>query len=126
MSEQKHYKYGGHVTLNMAEFKKRMLEATFPQKDIKVKNVEFLVPVKVTYTSEGNEYKATGHIDFAKQEAYFDGFADNMKDAIFNFLKDANTLPEDDFSLSPDEVKELLDSAESRMAEQMKKGENNG
>jgi hypothetical protein len=122
MSEQKHFKYDGHVELKMSELKKRMSEV--PKQGIKVKDVEFLVPVKVTYETPNNgPFEVMGHIDFARQTSFFEGFGEEMRKSIFDYLKEATTLPENNFALDGDEVKKAMEEADRQLKEHTKKGD---
>ena len=80
---------------------------------IEIKQVQFLVPIRVVYTVDGVEMVAEGNANIATQQVFLDRSQEHpwVAEMVFPFLRNANTLPEDNFEAG-EEVYEQADRAQ--------------
>lgn len=97
--EQKHFSYEGNINMT-----------TRPNK-VKVTQVEFLTPARVTAEINGEPRTMVVSVDIINRKAYDDKGVSVVSDALFEHLDEINTLP-DDFFAAPEEVYEKAAEAE--------------
>lgn len=80
---------------------------------IEIKQVQFLVPIRVLYTSDGTEMVAEGTANIATQEVFLDRQQEHpwVADMVFLFLGQANATIQDQFE-ADDEVYEQANKAQ--------------
>lgn len=102
MSEQKHFKYEGNVNLSP--------QGQVPIENITVKDVRFLMPVRIDMDIDGKVVPVFASMDLAHKEVYFDWVwlnDDVMKEKVFEYLRIKNTLPEDQYGADEDTYTEI-------------------
>ena len=110
MSEQKHYRYEGHIQNNSKP------------KSVKIKSVSFLTPARVKAEIDGKELEITIAVDIVNRKIYDDSGESVLSQEIFDFLDDVNSLPEDFFEAPSDiydqaaQAKQEHDSVKERMS----------
>lgn len=95
MAEQKHFHYEGNVTLDSSQRDQR-----FAPKEVKVKKVRFLVPVRIDMDVDGQSITANADMDLANQELFFEaGWLDfdSVKSSVFDHIRATTLLPEDKY-----------------------------
>lgn len=100
MTDQKHFKYEGNVTLNK------------PEREIVVEDVVFLTPAKISVLIDNVKRSYMASVDIINRKVYVENGDDFLTDAVFDHLDQINILPEDFFA-APDEVTAEADKAEA-------------
>ena len=87
--EQKDFSYEGHAVFKIPE--------------IEIKEVKFLIPVKVSYQANGEWLTVLGQIDMANKNGYFNSHYDKeLTQKIFEFIESSSKLPEDMYEVDED------------------------
>jgi len=117
--EQKHFKYEGNAKLKVGK----------TPDEVKIKGVEFFVPVRVYMEVDGKSVHEMAHMDYANKRLFFDNNSLNtqeIKDDVFNFLLNVTSQPVDMFEAG-NEVYDEVDRVyeEHEKMKQVKESEQN-
>jgi hypothetical protein len=96
MSEQKHFSYEGHFTVQKPDYAAAEIES-----------VEFMVPVRVVVKHKGGRKETlNGHVNWADQKAYFDTSDDvQFANNVFAFMQGKLAVPADLYA-APEDIRE--------------------
>jgi hypothetical protein len=118
MADSQHFSYEGNVHINEVRDP--------PPVDVKIQEVEFLNPARITVKSGNDTRSFMVSVDIINRKVYDSKGNLFLSDEVFEFLDAVNSLPEDFFE-APQEVREKAqDAAQER--DRIKKdilGENN-
>lgn len=82
--------------------------------EINITQVQFLVPIRITYTQNGTTMIAEGTANLATKEVFLEqGHSSELKTLIFPFIQKSSTLQEDAFEAN----EEVYDQANKAQEE---------
>jgi hypothetical protein len=107
MAETKDFSYEGEGHFKLSGLFNGQVgteEVEYIKPDAKITDIEFLMPARVTFTSEDGEKQIRmAYVDVANKKAFDENGNPYFVDEIFTFLDEKHTLPENFFKAS-DEI----------------------
>lgn len=88
------------------------LNQELPKNEIKVDDVVFLTPAKITLIMGGQKKTVMASVDIINRKVYTTDGDDSLSNLVFSHLDDINSLPED-FYMASDDVMQEASNAET-------------
>lgn len=111
MEEKKHFHHDSVIKLSDIN----KVDQKMDSKDISIKKISFLVPVRIEYHQDNVLKSSSGSVDLINQKAYFDDF-DDISALFFEALSSLTKVSPNEYVV-PNEGTEIMEDADKKIKE---------